>query len=109
MADVGNIDWERRQIRAGLSWRDRLVIYGWRDILDARISIATKLTLSFLLIIVLISALFVVVGIRLIGNRTVDEAQEKVRHDLNAAREIYLNRLNHISTVVRYTADRHSL
>lgn len=109
MTDVGNTDRQVGQIRAGLSWRDRLAIYGWRDILDARISIATKLTLSFLLIIVLISALFVFVGIRLIGNRTVEEAQEKVRHDLNAAREIYLNRLNHISTAVRYTADRHSL
>ncbi|UCF60041.1 MAG: cache domain-containing protein [Anaerolineaceae bacterium] len=71
-----------------------------------RIPIATKLILSFLLIITLISAVFVVVGIRLIGDRIVAEAQEKVRYDLNAAREIYLNKLGHIDNVVRFSADR---
>lgn len=73
---------------------------------DVRIPIATKLILSFLLIIVLISAVFVVVGIRLIGDRIVAEAQEKVRYDLNAAREIYLNELGHVNDVVRFTVDR---
>ncbi|HEY44192.1 MAG TPA: HAMP domain-containing protein [Anaerolineae bacterium] len=71
-----------------------------------RIPIATKLILSFLLIIAIISAVFIVVGIRLIGDRIVAEAQEKVRFDLNAAREIYLNKLGHINDVVRFTVDR---
>lgn len=70
------------------------------------ISIATKLILGFLLIIVITSAVFIVVGVRLIGDRIVSEAQEKVRYDLNAAREIYLSRLSRVNDVVRFTADR---
>jgi len=72
-----------------------------------RIPIATKLALSFLLIIVLISAIFTIVGIQLISNRIVTEAQEKVSHDLNSAREIYQSQLRHINDVVRLTADRY--
>ncbi|MGB2909540.1 MAG: cache domain-containing protein [Anaerolineales bacterium] len=73
---------------------------------DVRVPIATKLILSFLLIIVIISVVFMVVGVQLISNRIVSEAQEKVRHDLNAAREIYLSKLCHINDVVRLTANR---
>ena len=62
--------------------------------------------LSFLLIIAIISTIFMFVGNRLIGDRLVVEAQEKVRNDLNTAREIYLENLNHINDAVRYTADR---
>jgi two-component system NtrC family sensor kinase len=74
-----------------------------------RISLATKLILGFLLVIAIISAVFAVVGFQLIGDRVVDEAQEKVRTDLNAAREIYLSELDHIYDVVRFTADRNFL
>ena len=58
------------------------------------VPIATKLILTYLLIITFISAVFVIVGIQLISDRFVSEAQVKVRNDLNAAREIYLNRLS---------------
>ena len=58
-----------------------------------RIPIATRLILSFLLIIVIISATFTIVGIQLISDRIVTEAQEKVHHDLNSPREIYLSKL----------------
>jgi two-component system NtrC family sensor kinase len=71
-----------------------------------RVLIASKLALSFLFIIVLISTIFIVAGIQLISNRFVAEAQEKVRNDLNAAREIYSNKLNQIKDAIRYTADR---
>ena len=74
-----------------------------------RIPISTKLIISFLLIITLISAVFVVVGIQLISDRIVAEAQEKVRHDLNAAREIYAGELRHIRDVVHLTAGTYSL
>ncbi len=70
------------------------------------ISIATKLVLGFLIIIILISAVFLVLGVRLISDRIVEEAQEKVRNDLNAAREIYLSKLTHVNDVVRFTAAR---
>ena len=68
--------------------------------------IATKLVLSFLLIILLTSGVFSIVGVRVIGNRVVAEAQAKVQTDLNAAREIYLNKLASVNDVVRFTADR---
>jgi two-component system NtrC family sensor kinase len=71
-----------------------------------RIPIATKLILSFLLIIVITSAVFTIVGIQLISDRIVTEAQEKVGRDLNSAREIYLSKLNHLNDVVHLTADR---
>ena len=71
-----------------------------------RVSIATKLILSFLLVIVITSVVFMVVGVRLIRDRILAEAQDKVRNDLNAAREIYLNNLSHISEVVGLTAER---
>ncbi|HSG42112.1 MAG TPA: cache domain-containing protein [Anaerolineales bacterium] len=71
-----------------------------------RIPIATKLTLSYLAIIILMSAIFTIAGIHIIGDRVVAEAQEKVRNDLNSAREIYQNELSHIHEVVRYTGER---
>jgi two-component system NtrC family sensor kinase len=71
-----------------------------------RIPIAIKLILGFLLVIVITSVVFIVVGVQLIGNRVVSEAQDRVRNDLNAAREIYLGELNRINDVVRFTANR---
>jgi len=71
-----------------------------------RLPIARKLMLSFLLIIAIISAVFMIVGNQLISDRLVLEAQEKVRNDLNTAREIYRENLNQVSNTVRYTAAR---
>lgn len=71
-----------------------------------KIPIATKLILSFLLVILVTSLVFIAVGVQLIGNRVVAEAQEKVRNDLNSAREIYLNKLGQVSDAIRFTADR---
>lgn len=71
-----------------------------------RFPIATKLVLSFLVVIVIMSIVFMVVGVQLIGNRIIEEAQEKVRNDLNTAREIYLSNLNHVNNAVNDTANR---
>ncbi|MBI2927152.1 MAG: cache domain-containing protein [Verrucomicrobia bacterium] len=71
-----------------------------------RVPIATKLVLGFLLVIFLTSLIFSLVGVRIISDRVVAEAQEKVRTDLNSAREIYLSKLSHINDAVRFTADR---
>jgi len=65
---------------------------------------AARLTLSFLLVIAITSAIFSVAGVQFIGNRVLAEAQAKVQLDLNAAREIYHARLAVIGQVVRYTA-----
>jgi two-component system NtrC family sensor kinase len=70
------------------------------------VTLATKLILGSLFIILLISLIFIVVGIQIISDRVLSEAQEKVRRDLNAAREIYLSKLNFVNDVVRFTADR---
>ena len=71
-----------------------------------RIPIATKLILGYLLVIVIISVIFMVVGVQSISKLILSEAQEKVRNDLNSAREIYLNELNHVDDVIRHTGDR---
>lgn len=71
-----------------------------------RLPIATKLTLSFLSIILLSSLIFTLVGIQLINNRIIEEAQERVRNDLNAAREIYRNNLKHVEDAVKFTSVR---
>src|SRR3990170_5753958 len=71
-----------------------------------RLPIATKLTLSFLSIILLSSLFFTFVGIRIINNRIIEEAQERVRNDLNAAREIYQDRLEHVEDTVEFTTVR---
>jgi two-component system NtrC family sensor kinase len=69
--------------------------------------IATKLVLSFLLIVTMASLIFTVAGIQLISGRIVSEAQETVKRDLNSAHEIYTGQLTHINDVVRLTADRY--
>ena len=71
-----------------------------------RLSIATKLTLSFLSIILLSSLIFTIVGIQITNNRTITEAQERVRNDLNTAREIYRNRLLRLEDAVEFTSVR---
>jgi len=48
-------------------------------------------------------------GVRTISDLVLTEAQDKVRNDLNAAREIYLSELTHIDDIVRFTANRYFL
>ena len=69
-------------------------------------TIAFRLTLSFVFIIVIISAIFTAVGLHFIADRTMTEAQIKVRNDLNAAREIYLGNLHNIHQAIRFSAER---
>ncbi|MEN8173975.1 MAG: hypothetical protein ABFS03_13980, partial [Chloroflexota bacterium] len=76
---------------------------------NIRIPIATKLILSFLLIFIISSIGFMMFGVRLVNDLVLTEAQEKVRNDLNAAREIYLSNLTHIDDIVRFTANRYFL
>jgi len=73
---------------------------------EIRVPIATKLVLSFLIIAVFISTIYMIVGVQLISNRIVSEAQDKVRNDLNTARELYLSNLEQINSVVRINANR---
>jgi two-component system NtrC family sensor kinase len=68
--------------------------------------LGAKLELSFLLIIIVISLILSLVGTWLIGDRFVEQAQEKVGTDLNSAREIYQNNLLRISDAIRFVSDR---
>src|SRR4030067_3264616 len=70
------------------------------------VSIAHKLVLSFLLISIITNVIFTITGIQLMANRIVAEAQERVRNDLNAAREIYLGEARQINKVARLNARR---
>jgi len=74
-----------------------------------RISVTTKLVLSFLLFIVITSAIFTGVGIYIISDHIKADGQEQAREDLDNARDIYLNKLSRINSVVRSTADRSSI
>src|SRR4030042_2096211 len=70
------------------------------------IRIAHKLILGFLLVSIVSTAIFVFAGIRLMTNRIVAETQDRIRNDLNAAREIYSGEARHINDVVRLNARR---
>ncbi|MGW8144489.1 MAG: sensor histidine kinase [Anaerolineales bacterium] len=82
----------------------------WLDLIGIsrgiRVPITTKLVLGFLIIVAFISAVYMIVGVQLINNRIVSEAQDKVSHDLNAARELYLSNLDRINSIVRINASR---
>lgn len=70
------------------------------------VPIAHKLILSFLLVSIVSTAIFTFAGIRLMANRVVAETQDRIRNDLNAAREIYNGEARHINDVVRLNARR---
>jgi two-component system NtrC family sensor kinase len=70
------------------------------------IPIATRLTISFLAIIILSSLIFTIAGVNIISNRVITEAQERVRTDLNAAELIYSDKLDRVTEAARFTAAR---
>jgi two-component system NtrC family sensor kinase len=80
--------------------------FHWFSHRDIHLPIATKLILSYLPIIIITSGIFTIVGIRLISDRILTEAQEKVQNDLNSARQIYQSKMTRISDLVRLTAAR---
>jgi len=71
-----------------------------------QLSLRTKLISSFSIVIVAGVFLSAFIGIRLIGDTILKQAQDKVRLDLNAAREVYEGEREFIKNVVRLTAAR---
>lgn len=71
-----------------------------------RITLRSKFTVSFLVVIAICGIVSTWIGVRLIGDRIIQQAQDKVRVDLNTAREIYQNNLEKVKDVVRLTANR---
>ncbi len=74
--------------------------------LNMRITLKTKLIASFLVVVAIFGGIATIIGVRLIGNGIVRQAQEKVRLDLNSAREIYQHKLKEIENVVSFTSIR---
>jgi two-component system NtrC family sensor kinase len=70
------------------------------------VPIAHKIILSFIVICLVTNVIFTVTGIRLMADRIVAEAQDRISNDLNAAREIYLSEADHINDIVRSNARR---
>ncbi len=71
-----------------------------------KLSLRLKLIISFLIVIITIGLVTTLFGTHLIGEGIIKQAQDKVRVDLNSAREIYQGELNDIQSVIRLTAER---
>jgi two-component system NtrC family sensor kinase len=69
-------------------------------------SIATRLSLSLLAIIILSGLLFTVVGVTTISSLIVNEAEDRVKNDLNTARLIYVDKLDGLRQAAEFTANR---
>ena len=74
--------------------------------LTPRFPIRAKLIASFSVVIIVGVFISTMIGINLIGSTIIKQAQEKVRLDLNSAREVYLGESEIIRTKVRLTAER---
>ena len=70
-----------------------------------RLSIRLKLAVGALLPVFIVILFCSMIGVYLIKSRIAAQAQEKVRIDLNTAREVYRTEVNHVHDVVRFTAN----
>jgi len=69
-------------------------------------SLWAKLIFSFLLVVLAGGLASSIIGVRMVGNTIIAEAQKKVRHDLLSAWMIYQERLSRIQDVLHLTAKR---
>jgi len=69
-------------------------------------SLRTRITLTFMLIVVIIGIISVYLGIRFIGDGIINQAQGRVRADLNSASEIVKLSEEKIQNVAKFTANR---
>jgi len=71
-----------------------------------KISLKEKLVISFLAVIIICGLTATLVGMQLIGTGIINQAQDKVGHDLNSGREVYREEMENLKDVVRFTALR---
>jgi two-component system NtrC family sensor kinase len=71
-----------------------------------KISLKAKLVVSFLAVIIICGLVTTAVGMRLIGTGIIHQAQDKVKNDLNSAREMYHEEIDNLKDVVRFTSSR---
>ncbi len=69
-----------------------------------RFSIRTKLTIAILIPLSVATLFCWLTGVFILNTKIVSQAQEKVRNDLNSAREAYLHELGRIADLVKFTA-----
>jgi len=67
----------------------------------------TRLILHFLVVVLITGIVAAVVGVLLIGDRIVTQAQNKVRMDLNSAWEVYNQRLREVGSAVWHASIRY--
>lgn len=65
-----------------------------------------KLVTSSLAVIIICGLVATLIGMQLIGTGVIGQAQDKVRNDLNSAREIYREEIEKVKNVIRFTALR---
>ena len=71
-----------------------------------KIPLRTKLIISFMAVIIICCLVATLVGSRLIIIGIINQAQDKVKTDLNSAREIYRKKTENIKNIIRFTAVR---
>ncbi len=69
-------------------------------------SLRSKFIACFLMVVIITGVVSTWIGIHLIGNGILREAQKRVEMDLNSAREVYQGKVEGIRTLVRLTALR---
>ena len=72
--------------------------------MQIRSSIKAKLTVATLLPLTTAIVICWLAGVFILNNKIAAQAQDKVRNDLNTAREVYNHELSHIRDAVRFTA-----
>ena len=71
-----------------------------------KVSLRTKLIISFLAVIIICGLVATLVAMQLIGTGIISQAQDKVRIDLNSARHIYQGEIREVKALLRLTAQR---
>jgi len=71
-----------------------------------KVSLRTRLIGSFLVVIATCGAITTVVGVRIVGQGIVNQAQDKVRLDLNSARVIYRHAVDDVRDAVCHASVR---
>src|SRR4030042_5870436 len=74
-----------------------------------KISIKTKLALIFLALACFVGLLTILIVNSLITGQIINEAQERIKEDLNTARYVYTSKIRDIDRVIRWTSTRHVL
>lgn len=72
-----------------------------------RLTFHKRFILYFLFPVLFTGFIATIIGERLISGGIIRQAQDKVRVDLNSAREIYQEHLDHVRDVIRFTAENH--